>query len=406
MPSNNNTTGYDANDGLVSSLAQQINSALSYDNIDAELKDNPKLQSLYNSVVNMVQGYLDGDKQRIIGEVRPQVLQAIQKLKGPTRTRALTEECAKCILASVPQKDLLKLLSRARANQQNTVKQIGLAEANKTKFSRQFAKNIKDYQDNPYSAAMNQTNGQQQLKILIKDAGGKNGTFSISDQKVKAIPKLEKELNNVLSQKRVSASELATIATKLDIQIKQGGSFDDLKNKIINVVNIYVLLMLGKEQGIQPGRFTPVMVDQIEDILLNTSYAYLTGRAGINADYIRTKRKQAEKAKREIKAQNKNIEGRNDTKNKLKIKRKKVKGLHGQDKYDEYGNRKTVQVTQKKFSIFKRKEQQENIDTFNKVQQQIMDAFGITNDNGEYKVKDKEKFYNMPNLWVLLIQTI
>ena len=408
MPSNNNTTGYDANDGLVSSLAQQINSALSYDNIDAELNDNPKLQSLYKSVVNMVQGYLDGDKQRIIGEVRPQALQSIQKLKGPARVKALTEECAKCILASVPQKDLLKLLSRARANQQNTVRQIGLAEANKDKFARQFAKNIKDYKgdNDPYNAMANQTNAQQQLKILIKDAGGKNGTFSFNDQVAKnAIPKLEKELDNVLSKKRLSSKDLATIAGKLDIPIKQGQSFDDLKKKIKNIVMIYALLVMGKEQGISASRFTPMMITQIEEILLNTSYGYLTGKAGVNASYIRDKRKAAEKAKRETDAQSKNIEGRSSADSKLKIKRKKAKydaegnKLKGKDKYDENGNRRTEQVVKSKFSLLpgKRKKNQKNVEIYEQVRRELMKQFKITErKDGTYDIskKDlKESFY-------------
>lgn len=403
MPSNNNTTGLGLSGDLASSLARQIDSAMSYDNIDAELEHNPRLQSLLKSVKNMVQGFLDGDKTRIIGTVRPQSLPAIDKLSPAARAKALTEECAKCLLASLSEKDLTILLRKAVAEQQKVFKQVGLAEAAKSKMARQYVKNSKDYLnfEDKYSAMANQRDSKEQIKLLIRDGGGKYGTFAMDKALAnKAFPKLQKELEAIFNESRVSKADLAVIAAKLDIQLREGQSYKDLRGKIINVVITYAALVEGKEQGIHASRFTEPMVAQINDILKLTSFGYLTGEVSLNDTYISERKKKAKDARRQIAAITKNIKGRNETDNKIKLKQKKVKG---KDKYDEYGNRKTYTVasTKKVLGVFSTKKRKRNASAFDKVRDKIAKSFNIEKNaqTGLYEKTDKTSDADLKRLY-------
>lgn len=382
MPSNNNTTslndGADAGIGLGSgygsSIAAQIDSVLSLDNLDEELKNNPKLQELYKNVKHMVAAFLPGDKRRIIADANPAGLSRVPSGDSPKVDEILNQECARAILASLPQSDLNKLIAKVKAKQSKVSKDLISAEQSAAAYAKKFLK-AQD-PNGKYSASLNASGGKAVLALKIESGE----TFSFDNQTAKeALPKLMKELDGALSKKRISMKDLVTIATNMKIKFDEGCSWDELKKKIKNVINIYVALVLGKEEGIHASRFDEATTSQIEEILLTTSFGWVTGRVGMNDTSIVAKRKAAEAARAAAKAYSDNLVARSKNDKKYVKTNIKYNKKTGEEK-------KVVLKTKKRFTG----KSKEGYDMFVQSAKAITQQFGLDFDEDTNKVLGAE----------------
>ena len=101
---------------------------------------------------------------------------------------------------------------------------------------------------------------------------------------------LEKVLRDIYDQ-----AEVAGLAYNLRIDIEDGTSFKEISTQIINKVLLYVSLIMGKSDTMYAGAF--LRTKTYNDLLQYTSYAFVTGEAGLNNEQLRELKKNAKIAK-------------------------------------------------------------------------------------------------------------
>jgi hypothetical protein len=106
---------------------------------------------------------------------------------------------------------------------------------------------------------------------------------------------LRRELRDVLNDMYYNVFSLTGLAFEMGIDFPDNTSKKDLTLLIINKTILYVDLILGKSKGNYANAF--FSSEPFNNILQYTSFSYITGKAGIDYNELRTKRKNAAAAK-------------------------------------------------------------------------------------------------------------
>jgi hypothetical protein len=301
MASRNNTTpigdgqvGIDPN--VQGAAAQEINKAISENNLKWQLGQNTKVKGVYNAAVQMLSRWTDADKIRII-----QQFGSVEGMPRNPSSDDLSQRAAMTLISSMNQDDLKRLIGAEEVKSAQLAREVAATNA-RTLTQAQRAFNIGNIQSKYAEVGKKMADPGQMMKMLKKTG------FTIDKIWSKgAIPQLDKDIKEVLAN--FTPIELAQEAALLGIEFEDGSSKNELIRLILNKVDMYASLILGKQKGVFALGMDEAQIAEVERLIsFSPKYAWIAGKVVAGATEIQSKRKAAQAAKRKTDAMKKNAQ--------------------------------------------------------------------------------------------------
>lgn len=319
MARNNITPIGDGSVGIDSSIkdtaAQQIQEAVSQQNLKWQLGQNSSVKGVFNATLQMVSNWSDPDKMNLISAYGDPT--GISR--NPT-SEELNQALATILVSRLKKEDLKKIIGDAEVKNKQLLKDIRVTSAKTSARNRSYFR-----MSNINSSGLVDDTNIRTSKKLLQNIKRKGFTFS-ADKWVKkdALPKLRKSLFKLL--KAFDRRKIAEIAVGMGIDFYDGESIKDVSTKIINKINLYVAVLLGKAKGVSHLGLDPNEMETIEKVLSMTEFAWVVGNTTLTPADIGKKRRLAMEAK------NRMIAEREKLKDRLKIDKKIKRNKHGRPK--------------------------------------------------------------------------
>lgn len=319
MARNNITPIGDGSVGIDSSIkdtaAQQIQEAVSQQNLKWQLGQNSSIKGVFNATLQMVSNWSDPDKMNLISAYGDPT--GISK--HPT-SEELNQALATILVSRLKKEDLKKIIGDEEVKNKQLLKDIRVTSAKTSARNRSYFR-----MSNINSSGLVDDTNIRTSKKLLQNIKRKGFTFS-ADKWVKkdALPKLRKSLFKLL--KAFDRRRIAEIAVGMGIDFYDGESIKDVSTKIINKINLYVAVLLGKAKGVSHLGLDPNEMETIEEVLSMTEFAWVVGNTTLTPIDIGKKRRLAMEAK------NRMIAEREKLKDRLKIDKKIKRNKHGRPK--------------------------------------------------------------------------
>lgn len=276
---------------ITDAAAQEINKAVSENNLKWQLGRNSAIGGVYDSVLRMVQRWSTMDKINLISAYGDP-----SRISKSPSDDELNQALATILVAYLSKDDLKKIIGDQERISQTLSRDVKKTNAaTNSKAKRYF--NISNYRSQYSNAAQSAANDKQLIKGIKKG-------FKFSIDKIfrkEALPRLRKEIDSVL--KGFTNQDLAELCVRMGIMFEDGTSAKLLRNQIINKINLYVSILLGKAKGVSHIGLTPDELSAIEDVLNLTSFAWITGSSAIGPNVLGEKKKIAMNAKKRFEAQ-------------------------------------------------------------------------------------------------------
>lgn len=276
---------------ITDAAAQEINKAVSENNLKWQLGRNSAIGGVYDSVLRMVQRWSAMDKINLISAYGDP-----SRISKSPSDDELNQALATILVAYLSKDDLKKIIGDQERISQTLSRDVKKTNAaTNSKAKRYF--NISNYRSQYSNAAQSAANDKQLIKGIKKG-------FKFSIDKIfrkEALPRLRKEIDSVL--KGFTNQDLAELCVRMGIMFEDGTSAKLLRNQIINKINLYVSILLGKAKGVSHIGLTPDELSAIEDVLNLTSFAWITGSSAIGPNILGEKKKIAMNAKKRFEAQ-------------------------------------------------------------------------------------------------------
>ena len=276
---------------ITDAAAQEINKAVSENNLKWQLGRNSAIGGVYDSVLRMVQRWSAMDKINLISAYGDP-----SRISKSPSDDELNQALATILVAYLSKDDLKKIIGDQERISQTLSRDVKKTNAaTNSKAKRYF--NISNYRSQYSNAAQSAANDKQLIKGIKKG-------FKFSIDKIfrkEALPRLRKEIDSVL--KGFTNQDLAELCVRMGIMFEDGTSAKLLRNQIINKINLYVSILLGKAKGVSHIGLTPDELSAIEDVLNLTSFAWITGSSAIGPNVLGEKKKIAMNAKKRFEAQ-------------------------------------------------------------------------------------------------------
>ena len=276
---------------ITDAAAKEINKAVSENNLKWQLGRNSAIGGVYDSVLRMVQRWSAMDKINLISAYGDP-----SRISKSPSDDELNQALATILVAYLSKDDLKKIIGDQERISQTLSRDVKKTNAaTNSKAKRYF--NISNYRSQYSNAAQSAANDKQLIKGIKKG-------FKFSIDKIfrkEALPRLRKEIDSVL--KGFTNQDLAELCVRMGIMFEDGTSAKLLRNQIINKINLYVSILLGKAKGVSHIGLTPDELSAIEDVLNLTSFAWITGSSAIGPNVLGEKKKIAMNAKKRFEAQ-------------------------------------------------------------------------------------------------------
>ncbi len=327
MASRNNTTpigdgqvGIDPN--IRGVAAQEIQKTISENNLKWQLGQNSKVKGVYNATMQMLSRWTRADKIRII-----QQFGNVEGLSSNPSDDELSQFAAMALISNMNQDDLKRLIGAEEAKATQLAREVAAINA-RTLTQAQRSLNIGNINAKAADGGRQMADPTQMRKMLKKTGFQIDKIWSKT-----AIPQLDKDIREVLAN--FTPIELAQEATLLGIEFEDGSSKGELIRQILNKVDMYASLILGKQKGVFALGMDEAQIAEVEKLIgFSPKYAWVAGKVVAPASEIMSKRKAANAAKRKTEAMKKNVKardknrGRHDRKGNIKPKDKlnKLKG--------------------------------------------------------------------------------
>ena len=319
---------------VTSAAGQAIQEVVSENNLKANLAANGSMKNIFGATIRMVARWAPGDKMRILQDYG-----SVDMVKKNASDEEINNAVATVLISHLPKEELRKIIGKEEVTEKKITKDVAAINQRSLNFrKKQFNANAfgaSNQAGASGTARNNLVKNSNDDKQLLK--GLKNQGAAVTKADSTEFKRIRKELEEVL--KGMTNIQLATIAANLGMSADDTDGSMSKKTTIkyiCNMVNMYTILLLGKDtSGISPAKFSKEVVAQIEELLLLTSGGWMTGKVGINDLTLREKRKAAMAAKKELKA---NKEA-NDIKAKARAQAESIKRTRGgKIKYDSSGN--------------------------------------------------------------------
>lgn len=301
MPANNNTRGLSDKSQLNMSgyipgtigqrqfsdfNATEISGAISRSNFREQIKYDKKLNDFREAVYKIVQGYAYEDKLNIITEYGD-----YSQLNGKNLDEDdINQICTESMIIHLDPGTLKQLVADMGMKEQilkrsvkEDMKRRRVFTGFNTDTFEDIYKQIKDMKKNNYEKNINVVDKSYKVPRYLKNQ----------------YPKLRKELRDVL-QTCYNKIDIARLAREMDISTPAGTSYKELYNWIINKTILYVSLIIGRS-NIADVANSIINPAPFEELLMYTSYSYVTGKPGLDPDAWSQKREEARRAKKAIK---------------------------------------------------------------------------------------------------------
>lgn len=276
---------------ITDAAAQEINKAVSENNLKWQLGQNSAIGGVYDAVLRMVQRWSPMDKINLISAYGDP-----SRISKSPSDDELNQALATILVAYLSKDDLKKIIGDQERISQTLSRDVKKTNAaTNSKAKRYF--NISNYRSQYSNAAQSAANDKQLIKGIKKG-------FRFSIDKIfrkEALPRLRKEIDSVL--KGFTNQDLAELCVRMGIMFEDGTSAKLLRNQIINKINLYVSILLGKAKGVSHIGLTPDELSAIEDVLNLTSFAWITGSSAMGPNVLGEKKKIAMNAKKRFEAQ-------------------------------------------------------------------------------------------------------
>lgn len=276
---------------ITDAAAQEINKAVSENNLKWQLGQNSAIGGVYDAVLRMVQRWSPMDKINLISAYGDP-----SRISKSPSDDELNQALATILVAYLSKDDLKKIIGDQERISQTLSRDVKKTNAaTNSKAKRYF--NISNYRSQYSNAAQSAANDKQLIKGIKKG-------FRFSIDKIfrkEALPRLRKEIDSVL--KGFTNQDLAELCVRMGIMFEDGTSAKLLRTQIINKINLYVSILLGKAKGVSHIGLTPDELSAIEDVLNLTSFAWITGSSAIGPNVLSEKKKIAMNAKKRFEAQ-------------------------------------------------------------------------------------------------------
>ena len=302
MPRNDITPIGDGSVGIDSSItdtsAKQIQEAVSEQNLKWQLGVNSSMKGIYNAVLSMVSRWSAADKINLIVAYGDP-----SRISKTPSDDELNQALATILISRMRKEDLKKILGEQESQAKNLLRDVRNIETSTTNKNKRYF-SLKDLNNVYNRTGKMSANDKQLLKGLKRD-------FNIDIPRIyrkEALPNLRKELTSLLSG--YNKMEIAKIANRLGISFEDGIAEKNLITQIINKVNLYAALLLGRQRGIRNIGMSQEELDGIEDLLSYTSFAWLTGKPVLSTFDFAQKRIAAKNAKKIMAANKKNLRER------------------------------------------------------------------------------------------------
>lgn len=285
----------DGSVGIDSSIndinAQQIQRAVSEQNLKWQIGQNSSIKGIYNATLMMVRRWSAADKINLISAYGD-----VTRLSKTPSEDELNQALTTILISSMRKEDLKKILGEQEAVANQLAKDVRKTNSTTTDKAKRYFRmgNINSYFN---ETGKNAANTKQLLK-------GINKTSKFKIDKVfrkNVLPKLRQEIISVLSG--FTNKDLAQLAEKMNVDFEDGVADKILREQIANKVNLYVAVLLGKQKGISHIGLDPDELEAIEDLLNLTSFAWVTGNATIGPNELAEKKLMAMQAKKRLNAQ-------------------------------------------------------------------------------------------------------
>ena len=288
MPgSRNNTEGVGLHAEL-SGIEREINKTISAANYRSALSiPESKLGELRKYVLSWVSSsWTREEKIRILQEYGNASL-----LKKGISQNALNSEVTESIITNLSKSTLEKLMNDIKVKEGRFERDVKQISRSIERTRRGSFLNLKTFQE--ASENVLQARSVRQYKKARKAQERK---FSVPRQVQRQYKSLRRELQNVLSDMYYNVFQLTGLAYDLGIDFPDQTPRKKIELSIINKVCLYVDILLGKSRGQYANAF--FNPENFNKLLMYTSFAYVTGKPGINLRELQEQRRAARRGKR------------------------------------------------------------------------------------------------------------
>ena len=269
--------------------AKQISTEVSRRNYRQGIKSDAELDEFRQIVYKMVSGWAMEDKIAQITEYGD--ASQLQKYRNPS-DEVINKILTESIIIHLNPEDLRRL--RLDMGQKANKVRKGIERANKNADRIRKGFNTATFGD--AAAATSGAKNANEFRKKMKDF---DPSYRVPKYIERQYGRLRKELLEVLTD-CFNKVELTGIADSMGIEIPQkGNQFKELTKSIINKVCLYVDLIVGKGKA----NYGNAIMDPepYNKILKYTSYSYITGEPGLDPNAWAELKKNARRAKKEIK---------------------------------------------------------------------------------------------------------
>jgi single-stranded DNA-binding protein len=271
-------------EGVESPEGKQIDAAISEANLEYQLKVNSQMKGAYEAVQKMISYWSNSDKLSVLNSYH---VASTELPKHPTNEQ-INDLLARTLLARTPKDQLKRIIQQQTAMDtklEHTVQTLNAraSAAQKQTFGpvdiNDTYNNIRRTTDfNQFSHGMNQSN------------------FTLHPAMGVIYHQLNKELRDILRD--YGNNDLGVLADKLGAEYDDGDTRAVVIRNICNRVQEYAGLITGRTRGVHHSTFDADEVDQVEDLLTMTSFAWIAGKVEMTDKEILKKRQEATAAKR------------------------------------------------------------------------------------------------------------
>lgn len=286
--SNNNTNELSAKGLTVGNFndptARMISSKIARENLNNSISDE-KLNAFRETVYKMCYTWEKEELVRIISEYGDS---SYLKSSNPSK-KELARVCTESLIVHLSQSDLQQLISDINIKERKLKGAVKSAQRSRDKLAKSFfnANTIRDYGKVPAKTNKEKSDQKKNYRqALISTKVPRN----IRSQ----FKKLRRELNEVLTE-CFNRFQLYSTAQAMGIETTARKDSEVIRD-IIDKTILYVAVLTGSRATLDMagaiGDPTPY-----NDLLLYTSYSYLTGKPGLDPSAWKALRENAKKAK-------------------------------------------------------------------------------------------------------------
>ena len=289
--SNNNTNELSTKGLTVGNFndptARMISSTIARENLNNSISDE-RLNAFRQTVYKMCYTWEKEELVRIISEYGDS---SYLKSSNPSK-KELARVCTESLIVHLSQSDLQQLISDINTKERKLKGAVKSAQRSREKLAKSFfnANTIRDYGKGPAKTKKEKVSQKEDMRKLLR-------SVKVPKSIASRFKRLRKELEDVLRQ-CYNRFQLYSAAQSMDIDVtgkKDKEVITDIASKTI----IYVAILTGTKASLDMagaiGDPQPY-----NDLLMYTSYSYLTGKPGLDPGAWRKLRENAKRAKLEM----------------------------------------------------------------------------------------------------------